>query len=172
MQSETEQRFERELERDQQLRRVINIGAWVVSIFTVVTLIILLIPLGRTSPWLIALSVYSVATRFSTLVSWNAFLYPRFLPFLDDANPDVAAAAVAVLERHRSAIVRPILQELWRDFDAAAIAALNPTELALLARKYDVERHRRFGRRWLVAWCVLSIVIWVAVIATAGGPSE
>jgi hypothetical protein len=167
--SETEQRFERELQRDQQWRRVFNIGALTIALSTIVTLFILIIPLGRSSPWLIALTLYSIATRGSSLVSWKAFLYPRFLLLLDEPDPDVAAAAAAVLERHRSAVVRPILKDLWRDFDAAAIAALDATELASLAREYDVERHRRFGRRWLIAWCVISMGIWGTVIATGGG---
>jgi hypothetical protein len=171
LKSEIEQRFERELQRDQQLRRVFSIAAPAISLSTVATLYILMISLGRTSPWLTALTLYSIATGASSVVSWKTFLYPRFLAFLDDPDPDVAAAAAAVLDRHRSAVVRPILKELWRDFDAAAIAALDPAELACLARTYDVERHRRFGRRWFVAWCALSLVIWGTVIATGGGPA-
>ena len=149
-----------------------SIGASTIALSTFVTLFILLIPLGRTSPWLTALTLYSIATRASSFVSWKAFLYPRFLLFLDEPDPDVAAAAAAVLDRHRSAVIRPILKDLWRDYDAAAIAALDATELASLAREYDVERHRRFGRRWLTAWCVLSLVLWGTVIATGGGPTE
>jgi hypothetical protein len=171
LQSETEHRFERDLQRDQQLRRIFSIGAPAISLSTVATLYLLMIPLGRSSPWLVALTLYSIATAASSVVSWKTFLYPRFLPLLDDPDADVAAAAAAVLDRHRSAVVRPILKELWRDFDAAAIAAVDPTALASLAREYDVERHRRFGRGWLVAWCVLSLVIWGTVIATGGGPT-
>ena len=171
-QTETEQRFERELQRDQQIRRAVSIGAPAIAFSTFVTLYILMIPLGRTSPWLVGLTLYSVVTGASSLVSSKAFLYPRFLLVLDDPDPVVAGAAAAVLERHRAVVIRPILKDLWRDFDAAAIAAVDPTELASLARKYDVERHRRFGRRWFVAWCVLSLVIWGTVIATGGGPAE
>jgi len=170
--SEIEQRFERELQRDQQLRRLFNIGTATVALSTFVTLFILIIALGRTSPWLIALPLYAIATRASSFVSWKAFLYPRFLLLLDKPDPDVAAAAAAVLERHRSAVVRPILKDLWRDFDAAAIAAQDATELASLTREYGVERHRRIGRRWLTAWCVLSLVIWGTLIATGGGPTD
>jgi hypothetical protein len=172
LQSAVEQRFEQELQRDRQLRRVFNIGTWMIALSTFATLYILIFPLGRTSPWLNALTLYSIVTRASAIVSWRAFLYPRFLLRLDDANPDVAAAAAAVLERHRSAVVGPILKNLWRNADAPAIAALDTAELASLAREYDVERQRRAGRRWLIVWCVLSLAIWGTVIATGGGPSE
>jgi hypothetical protein len=170
--SETEQRFEHGLQRDRQLRRVFNIGTWTISLSTFATLYILIFPLGRTSPWLIALTLYSIVTRASAIVSWKAFLYPRFLLRLDDANPDVAAAAAAVLERHRPAVVGPILKNLWRNADVPAIAAVDTAELASLAREYDIERQRRIGRRWLIVWCVLSFAIWATVIATGGGSSE
>ena len=48
------------------------------------------------------------------------------------------SAREAVLERHRSDIVCPFSKDLWRDFDAAAIAALDATALASLAGEYDV----------------------------------
>jgi hypothetical protein len=169
--SAAERRFEEELQRDRQLRRVFNIGTWTISLSTFATLYILIFSLGRTSPWLNALTLYSIVTRASAIVSWRAFLYPRFLLRLDDADPDVAAAA-AVLERHRSAVVGPILKNLWRNADAPALAAVDTAELASLAREYNVERQRRIGRRWLVIWCLLSLAIWGTVIATGGGASE
>jgi hypothetical protein len=170
-QSRLEQRFERELQRDHRLRRLFGIGSWIVAFSTIATLLILIIPLGRTSPWLIMLSLYSVATRILAALSWKAFLYPRFLLLLEDRDPNVASVAAAVLERHRPAVVRPILEDLLRPADAAAVAAMDTTELASLARQYGVERRRRVGRRWLVAWCVLSLVVWGTVIATGGGPT-
>lgn len=169
--SETERRFEQELRRDQQLRRVFGVGASIIALSTFVTLYILIIPLGRTSPWLTLLTLYAIVTSASSLVSWNAFLYPRVLLALGEPDPDVAAAAAAVVDRHRPAVVGPILKSLLRDAEARAIATMDATELCSLARQYDVEWHRRFGRRWLVAWCVLSLVMWGTVIATGGGPT-
>ena len=171
-QSAIEARIERDFQRDQRLRWVFSIGAPVISLATFVTLYVLTIALGRTSPWLVTLPVYSIVTTASAYVSRRAFLYPRFLVLLDDPDPDRSAAAAAVLERHRPAIARPILKEVWRDFDPAAIAALEATEVASLARKYDIERQRRFGRRWLIGWCLLSLVMWGTLIATGAGPSR
>ena len=169
-QAETEQRFERELQRDQLLRRVFSIGSWAISLSAFATLYILGIAFGRTSPWLLALTLYMIGTRVLSFVAWKALLYPRFLLLLDD--PDAGDAAKAVLERHRPAVARPILKSLLRDADASAIAALNASELGSLAREYDVERRRRSGRRWFVAWCVGSLVIWGTVIATGGAPAN
>jgi len=169
-QAETEQRFEREFQRDHELRWVFRIGCWAIALATFAMIYILSIAFGRTSPWLMTLPVYMVATRALAFVSWKALLYPRFLLRLEDA--DAAVAAKAVLDRHRPAIVGPILKSLLRDSDAPAIAAVDTSELVSLARQYDIERHRRLGRRFTVAWCVLSIVVWGTVIATGGGPSN
>jgi hypothetical protein len=168
--AETEQRFERELQRDHELRWVFSIGGWAIAISTFAMIYILSIAFARTSPWLMALPLYMIATRALAFVSWKALLYPRFLLRLEDADAGVAARAV--LDRHRPAIVKPILKSLLRDADASAIAAIDASELASLARQHDIERHRRLARRSFVAWCVLSIVVWGTVIATGGGPSN
>jgi hypothetical protein len=171
-QADTEQRFEREFQRDQQLRWGFRIGCWAIALSTFAMIYILSLAFARTSPWLMALPFYMVATRALAFVSWKALLYPRFLLRLEDEDADVAVAAQAVLDRHRTAIVRPILKSLLRDADAPAVAAVDTHELGSLARQYGIERHRRLGRRWLVAWCVLSVVVWGTVIATGGGPSN
>lgn len=165
----TEERFERELQRDQQLRWIVSIGGWAVTLVTFAMIYVLSIGFDRTSPFLMALPLYMIATRALSFVSWKALLYPKFLLRLDD--PDQALAARAVLERHRSAIVRPILKSLLRDADADAIAAVDAIELGALARQHDVEQRRRRARRWLAAWCALSLLVWGTLIATRGGPA-
>ena len=165
-----EQRFERELRRDQELRMAVTIGSWTITLSTFAMIYILSIAFRRTSPFLMALPVYMVATRAVAFLSSKALRYPRLLLFLDD--PNLGGAAQAVLERHRPAIVRPILKSLMRDADPPAVAALETTELVSLARRHDVERRRRAGRRWFAAWCVLSVVVWGALIATGAGPTD
>jgi hypothetical protein len=170
VEARTEQRFERELERDQQLRLIISIGSWTVTLSTFAMIYVLSIAFGRTSPWLMALPVYMIGTRALAFMSWKAFLYPGFLLRLDD--PDQAEAAKIVLERHRLAIVRPILKSLMRDADAPAIAAVDAAELVSLAHQHDIKRRRRVTGRWFVVWCLVSLALWGTVIATGGGPAN
>jgi hypothetical protein len=171
-QQDLEARFEEELGRDRALWRSIDIGAWLISLTAIVTLLVLILPLGRTSPWLQALSLYGIFTRASTFVAWKAFLFPPFLLRLEDEDPVVAAAALAVLERHRTSIVKPILVDLLLARDPATVAAFPPAAVAKAAREHRIEERRRFARRWFVAWCLLTVVIWTTLVATGGGPSS
>src|SRR3990167_4858256 len=170
-QPDLEARFEDDLARDRSTWRQIDIGAWLVALAAIVTLLILILPLGRTSPWLQALSLYGIFTRVSTFVAWKAFLFPPFLLRLEDDDPVVAAAALAVLERHRTSIVKPILVDLLLARDPAAIAALPAEALSNVAREHRIEERRRFARRWFVAWCLLTVVIWTTLVVTGGGPT-
>jgi len=164
--------FERELTVDRALRTRIEIGSWIVALTTVAILITLIIPLHRTSPWLVAMSLYAIATRVGAFVAWKAFLVPRFLVHLDDPDSSVAAAARAVFERHRAEIVEPILVDRLESHDPAAIAALRYEHAAQIAREYDIEARRRLGRRYFVAWCLASAVIWTTLVVTRGGPTD
>lgn len=166
-----ERRFEEELAKEVELRRGLDIGAWCVALFSLATLLLLVMGMGRTSPWLLGLSFYIILTRASSFVLMKAFLYPRFLLELDSSDAEVAAGARAVLERHRSRIVRPVLRDLLRSSDAAAVAALGAEELATLARDYGIEERRRFGRRWFYAWCLLTVLVWSTLLLTGGGPA-
>lgn len=170
-QPDLEAAFEQELSRDRSAWRSIDIGAWLISLGAIATLLVLILPLGRTSPWLQALSLYGIFTRASTLPAWKAFLFPPFLLRLEDEDPVVAAAALAVLERHRASIVKPILVDLLLARDPATIAAFPVESLARAAREHRIEERRRFARRWFVAWCLVTVVIWTTLVATGGGPS-
>ena len=79
-----------------------------------------------------------------------------------------------ILHRRRRAAVEEIRSELPDAPSPSSVRKLLEIMIdrGLLAREYDVERRRRFGRRWLIAWCVLSLVIWGTVIATGGGPTD
>lgn len=165
-----EARFERELATDATLRSVFNWGSFAVSILTVIVFLMLIMPLERTSPWLILLSLYGIATRMLATVSWKAFLVPRFVLLVDDPDPAQSAAARAVLDRHREAIVGPILKDLLRRWDGEAVAAIGYDEIAALARAHGIEARRSLGRRCLVAWAVVSVLLWATVIATGAGP--
>jgi hypothetical protein len=171
-QRDLESRFEEDLAWDRSIWRRIDIGAWLISLGSIVTLLILILPLGRTSPWLQALSLYGIFTRLSTFVAWKAFLFPPFLLHLKDEDPVLAAAALAVLERHRASIVKPILVDLLLARDPATVAAFPPEAVAKAAREHRIEERRRFARRWFVAWCLLTIVIWTTLFATGGGPTS
>lgn len=170
-QPDLEARFEQELARDRATWLRIDIGAWLISLGSIVTLLILILPLGRTSPWLQALSLYGIFTRLSTFVAWKAFLFPPFLLHLEDNDPVVAAAALAVLERHRAGIVKPILVDLLLARDPATVAAFPAEAVAKAAREHRIKERRRFARRWFVAWCLLTVVIWTTLVATGGGPA-
>ena len=170
-QPDLEAAFEQDLARDRALWRRIDIAAWLIALAAIVTLLILILPLGRTSPWLQALSLYGIFTRLSTFVAWKAFLFPPFLLRLEDDDPTVAAAALAVLERHRASIVKPILVDLLLARDPATIAAFPAEAVAKAAREHRIEERRRFARRWFVAWCLLTVVIWTTLVVTGGGPT-
>ena len=164
--------FQRDFDRDRRLWRRLDAAAWVVSIGTTLLFLLLVMPLGRISPWLLLLNLYSVFTRLSTWVAWKAVLFPPFLLRLDDEDPGVAEAARSVLDRNRSAIVRPILVDCLRASDPAAVAATTCQELAALAREHGIERRRTFARRWFLAWAAVSLALWGTVVATGAGPTE
>jgi hypothetical protein len=167
-----EAELERELAIDHALRRRIDIGAWIVALFTIATYLTLIMPMGRTSPFLILLSLYAIATRIGAYVSLKAFEVPRFLVRLDDADPGVRTAARAVFDRHRAAILRPILMNRLESYDAAAIAAVPPERAAQIAREYGIEARRRLGRLYFAVWCVVSVAIWTTLVVTGGGPTD
>jgi hypothetical protein len=164
--------FERELERDRAWLRRFTIGSWVVSLSTVALYLILIMPLGRTSPWLVAMSLYAIATRLLAFLAWKAFLFPRFLLHLDDGDPATVTAARALLERHRSDVLQRILVDHLAPSDPASVAALPAEEVAKLARAYDVEWYRRLGRGCLLAWVLISAAVWTTLIVTGGGPTD
>jgi hypothetical protein len=163
--------FARGLDRDRRLLRICDVGTMIVSISTIVAYLILIMPLGRTSPWLVLLSLYSIATRASMVVADMVLLFPRFLLHLEDADPVVARAALSVLERRRGEVVRPILRAWMRPCDDASVAGMAVAELASLARARGIDAKRRLGAAWLAAWVVLTALLWGTVIATGGGPT-
>lgn len=168
-QARLEARFEEELAADAWWRTFFNRGAWVMALSAVGTFLLLIMPLHRNGPALIFLSMYSPFTRILSMVAWKAFLYPRFALRLDDADPAVAAAARAVLDRHRDDVVERILVDEMLPSKPSDVAAFDPAELARLARKHDVEWWRRTGRVVLLVWSLLSVALWGTLVATGGG---
>jgi hypothetical protein len=164
-----EQRFELDLARDRTLLAFFNYGTLAISLFTVSTLLVLIIPMHRTSPWLILLSVYAIATRLGVLVARRALGVPRFLTRLDDGDPAVSSAALAVLEQHRSVLARPLARLATDDSDEAP--DMSPEDIARAARKHEAAAWRRTGLVCAALWCVATVAIVATLIATRAGPT-
>lgn len=167
-----EAEFEKGIDTDAGIRLWCNVVTLALSIATPVILLVLIIPLGRTSPWLVLLSLYSIYTRGSMFIASAALLFPRFLLALDDEDPARREAARRVLERRRAEVVRPILKAWMKPHDDNAVAAFPVDELARMARERDIPKWRRIAIGWFAAWVVLSILIWGTVVATGGGPTN
>lgn len=162
----TESRFEREYARDLRVLRALNVATFSWSLATVVVLLTLVIPMRRTSVWLILLSVYALATRLSVFVARAALRVPRFVEHVDDADPAVAGIARTVFDRHRDQILAPLLGPRFERKGAAATY----DEIGNLARARNIAGRRRAGLVLVVIWVFVTIAtIWI-VIATGGGP--
>jgi len=164
--------FEREYSADRTRYTRINVGSWSVSLATLAVYLTLIMPMGRTSPFLILLSLYAIATRIGAYVAAKAFEVPRFLTHLDDADPAIRTAARTVFEQHRAAILDPILTNRLEFHDTAAIAAVTPERAAQIAAEYGIEPRRRLWRLYFFVWCVVSVVLWTTLVVTGGGPTN
>jgi len=170
--ADLEAAFDREFAMESARLRRINVGTWAIALGTIATYLTLIMPMGRTSPFLILLSLYAIATRIGAYVAQKAFEVPRFLLHLDDADPNVRHAALAVLERHRTAILTPILTNRLESHDDKAIAAVTPARAAQIAAEYGVEPRRRLWQLYFFVWCVVSAVLWTTLVVTGGGPTN
>lgn len=156
--------------RDEQLRSLFDYGGWVVSLSSVATFLVLIMPLHRDSPWLVCLSLYAITTRLLAFLSWKAFLFPRLLGVVGGSDPEAERAALAVLQKHRTRIVPRILRDHLLRSDPASVAAADPAMLAELASRHDGARWRRRGCVALAVWCLLSLLLWTTLLVTGGGP--
>jgi hypothetical protein len=163
-----EQCFERELARDRALLAFFNYGTLAASLFTVSTLLVLIIPLHRTSPWLVLLSLYAIATRLCVLVAKRALGVPGFLARLDDPDPYVAAAARTVLERHRSVLAKPLAR---LGTDDSANTAIDFEHVARASRDFVTAGWRRTGMACLAIWCVVTVAVITMLVVTRAGPT-
>jgi hypothetical protein len=159
--------FERERARDLHLLRLFNLGTFSWSLLTVIVLLALVIPMRRNSPWLIMLSPYAMATRLGVFVARAALGVPRFVERVDHGDARVAAAARAVFERHRDAILPSLLGPRSQRVGPA------PTydEIGTMARARDIAGRRRAGLVLLAVWAAVTVgTIWI-LVATGGGPT-
>jgi hypothetical protein len=170
--SELEADYERGFARDRSLLQTIDHATLGASVFILAVLLTLVIPLGRTSPFLIGLSLYAFATRMSVFVARYALGTPAFLLEVDSADTSRSTAARRVFEQHREIIALDLLSFANERPSATAIAALTPEAAASIARKRDPAARRRWGTRWLAAWVTVSIAIWAAIFVTGGGPTN
>lgn len=162
--------FERQYQRDQQWIKVLNAVAWIVTVVSLSVLLVILFGYERQTPELVALTLYPALTRGSMLLASKAVLFPPFTVHLDDSDPVRAAAARRVFERHRREIAPRILAEQLEPADRDAVEALGIERVAALAREHDIDGWRRWGTRWLIGWCILSVALCAALLL--GGGSE
>jgi hypothetical protein len=165
-----EARIARSFARDRELLRFFNHATLGASILTVVILLTLAIPMGRTSIWLIGLSAYATATRLLVFVARYALRAPLFLLELDSNDPATAAAARSVFEDNRQEIALGLLTAGNDHPTAERIRTLAPEEAAGIARERDLPGRRRTGVICVASWCIVSVAIWTVVVVTGGGP--
>ena len=94
------------------------------------------------------------------------------LTHLDDSDRGIRTAARVVFEKHRTAILEPILTNRLESHDAAAIAAVSPGRAAQIAAEYGIEPRRRLWRIYFSVWCIVSAVLWTTLVVTGGGPTN
>lgn len=159
-----EQTLEDALLTVQRRVRRIDRATFVASLLIVATLLFLLFGLRLDAFRLLIITPFSVFTRASTLIAHRAFLYPRLLTLLQNQEEAVQQAARAVFERHRAAILAPILRERLEPTSPAAIATVTYEQIASWPELQTLDRWRRIAQAWFVLWlCVLGVVaavIW------------
>jgi len=158
--------FERELARDRELLRFFNYGTLGWSVLTVAMLMTLVIPMGRTSPWLILISVYAISTRLGVLLARGALAVPRFLLRINDDDPETRAAARAVFERHRPGMTKALRA------GSRSAGELTYDEAARLAAERRIASRRRTGVVLVATWTAITVAILVLLIRTGGGPTN
>ena len=166
--SPLEQDFEQQLEKDRALLRLFDRGTLAWSLLTVAILMTLVIPMRRTSPWLVLLSAYAISTRLGVLLARSALAVPRFAARLDDGDDETKRAARVVFDRHRPAIAKPL--------SAGRTGGLRTRELsyedaAESARRRNIDARRRAGLICLAIWSVVTMIIVVILVSTGGGPT-
>ncbi|HXC52018.1 MAG TPA: hypothetical protein VN634_14110 [Candidatus Limnocylindrales bacterium] len=164
-----EERFEQQVERDRALLRIFNLGTLAWSLLTVVTLMTLVIPMRRTSPWLILMSAYAIATRLGVLLARSALSVPEFVARLDDEDESVRSAARTVFDRHRAQITRSL--SVNRPGASRSSAGLSYEDAADAGRRRDIGTRRRWGMICLALWCVVTMIVVVILVSTGAGPT-
>ncbi len=164
-----EERFEQQVERDRSLLRLFNHGTLAWSLLTVATLMTLVIPMRRTSPWLILMSAYAIATRLGVLLARSALAVPQFVPRLDDDDENVRSAARTVFDRHRAEITRALAVN--RPGASRSSAGLSYEDAADAGRRRDIGTRRRLGMICLAVWFVVTTIVVVILVSTGAGPT-
>lgn len=154
-------------QREQKIARRLKLGATLVSFATIGTLLTLLLVIERSNIRLVFMTVFSIYTRASTYFVHRAYLLPPFFLRLNDADPVVRGASLELCREHRAAL-RPLLVDNILPSDAEAIAALPDERFAELVVLADQPAWHTFGRKWLIAWCVIFAAGLVTLIVTRG----
>ena len=165
-----EEEFERDLAKDRRLLRFFNYGTLGWSLLTVALLMTLVIPMGRTSPWLILLSVYAISTRLAVFVARRALLVPRFLVRLGDDDAAARMAARAVFDRHRPALTKALMT--GHPGSSGSAPELSYEDAATGARDRDIAGRRRTAQITLAVWVLVTIATIAILIDTGAGPTN
>jgi hypothetical protein len=166
-----EARFERDLARDRRLLGFFNHATLAASLVIVAVLVILAIPMGRISPWLVGLTFYSAGTRLCVFVARYALGLPLFLVELDSHDLSVRSAARAVFERNRETLATALLTQGNERPTPEQLRALEPEQAAAIARSRDLPVRRRNGIVCAAVWTAVSLAIWTTLVAAGGGPT-
>jgi hypothetical protein len=118
----------------------------------------------------VLLSVYAIATRMGVLVARSALLVPSFVLHLDDADAAVSAAARAVFDRHRDAIMKALAGH-HRARGSTPETPFTYDEAVEAARNREIAMRRRLALYCLAGWAAVTIGIIVVLVATGAGPT-
>lgn len=129
------------------------------------TLFYFLIGLGDSSVSLLALSFFLIFTNLSRLVVYRRYLVPRFFLALRDESEETRAAAWAVIDAHRDAMLAPIVVERRDPSRPEEIARVSAEEVAAWENLDRIDWWARFLRGWLIAWLVTAAGL-IAMLAS------
>lgn len=142
-----------------------NMLCTLATIIITATLFYFLIGLGDSSVSLLALSFFLIFTNLSRLVVYRRFLVPRFFLALRDGSAEERAAAWAVIDANRDAMLAPIVVERRDPSRPEEIARVGPEEVAAWENLEHIGWWARFLRGWLIAWLVTAAGL-VAMLAS------
>ncbi len=166
--SPLEQSFEEQVERDRALLRLFDRATLAWSLLTVAILMTLVIPMRRTSPWLVLLSAYAISTRLGVLLARSALAVPQFATRLDDGDDETKRAARTVFDRHRPAFVKPLATGRT---GASRTRELSYDDAAESARRRNIGARRRAGMIYLALWFAVTVIVAVILVSTGAGPT-
>ena len=142
-----------------------NLLCTLATLVITATLFYFLIGLGDSSVSLLALSFFLIFTNLSRLVVYRRYLIPRFFLALRDGSDDERAAAWAVIDANRDAMLAPIVIERRDPSRPEEIARVGPEEVAAWENLDHIDGWARFLRGWLLAWLVTAAGL-IAMLAS------